>query len=55
MLDTLMNLLLGLLLLELTIIPCGGITKDVLDLFPYLMSGSHVVYLFHQIKAQSIH
>jgi hypothetical protein len=31
MLDTLMHLLLGLLLLELAIIPYGGITEGVLD------------------------
>ena len=51
MLDTLMHLLLGLiLLLEFAIIPCGGITEGALDGLLYLMSGSRVVYLFHQIK-----
>ena len=36
MLNILMRLLLGLLLLELAIIPCGGINEGVLDGLPYL-------------------
>jgi hypothetical protein len=54
MLNILMSNHLGCLLLELAIIPCGGITEGVLDGFPHLMCGSLVVHLIKHLKAHSI-